>query len=90
MSSKPFALGVGAQIRKRYSQAQEFYRAALDPEERPWFVSDAATVYDIYVGDEAELIEKCEQHYGVEINRSLFQVPLWQLLDYLDQNRTKT
>jgi hypothetical protein len=71
------------QISRRHDQAMEFYRVALDADELPYFVSDEATLYDLYAGDENELIDKCQHHYGVELRREHFLLPVWELLDYL-------
>jgi hypothetical protein len=89
MGSKQFELGPNREMDQRRAQAAEFYEAALDPEEQPFFVSDEATPYDIYAGDERKLIERCKQHYGIELRREHFSLPIWQLLDHLARNRTE-
>ncbi len=74
---------------QRRDQAAEFYQAALDPEERPWFVSDQASLNDIYLGAEDLLAHRCKQHYGAELRPDQFALPLRRLLDYLAENRTR-
>jgi hypothetical protein len=59
----------------------------LEADERPYFVSDEATLYDIFVGDEEELNDRCEAHYGVRLQASDFTIPLWRLLDELEARR---
>jgi hypothetical protein len=77
-----------SEISKRRNLAVEFFKVALDPEEHPWFISDEASIYDIYAGDENDLVAKCKSYYGVDI-RDQLGVPLWKLLDYLTAYRSK-
>ncbi len=76
------------EMNKRIKEAQEFY-TLLDEFEQPYIVTDKACLYDIYLGDETELIIKIFGKYGLIIKQSDFKLPLWQLLDFLKLNRTK-
>ena len=75
------------EIDKRADLAQEFYDAVFNADEHPYFVSDRASLYDIFAGDETELVERCRQKYGVRLQEEHFRIPLWRLLDYLEENR---
>ncbi|HEV8574918.1 MAG TPA: hypothetical protein VGR43_09445 [Dehalococcoidia bacterium] len=84
---RPVELDADEQMRQRSAQFREFCEAVLDLEERPWFVSDAATVYDIYAGDIDELRRRCGRHCGVWLELAWLEQPIWQLLDHLHGNR---
>jgi hypothetical protein len=84
---KEYKLSGSEEMGRREGKAEEFFRALLEAEERPYFVSDEATLYDIFVGDEAELNDRCEAHYGVRLKESDFKIPLWRLLDELEARR---
>lgn len=73
----------------RAALAQEFYSVAFSPEERPIFVSDRASIYDISPGDEAEIVSRCESYYGVTITENHLRMPLWEVLDFLSRNRSQ-
>ncbi len=61
--------------------ADAFYVAAFDAEDRPFFVSDAATLYELWAGDESELIERCQDTLGFTLEERHFRLPVWRLLD---------
>ena len=75
---------------KRAEVAREFYETAFDVNEQPYFVSDGATLYDIFAGDEADLIQRCLERYGVRLGEQHFRLPVWRLLDHLAENRSRT
>ena len=68
-------------------QAKEFFQALLEAEEQPYFVSDEATLYDIFAGDKTQLIDRCKSHYGATLENSNFTIPLWHLLDEIEARR---
>lgn len=82
-----YYFGSTAEMDKRKLKAEKFYYAVLDPEEIPYLVTDEATLYAIYYGDEAELIKKIKEIYKVDIQLKHFKTPFWQLLDLLDNDR---
>jgi len=87
-STVGFMFASGDQMQKREALAREFYSVILDPDEEPWFVSDDASLFDIWAGcDEAEVIAPCHEHYGVRLSRKQFRCPFWRLLDYLQEKR---
>lgn len=71
----------------RRALASEFYRIVLDEDESPIYVSDEATLDDIFAGDEQDLIARCAAHYGIALSREDFQMPFWHLLDRLHAAR---
>lgn len=72
---------------RRREKAEELYQVLLEADGQPYFVSDEATLYDIFVGDEEDLNDRCEAHYGVRLRKSDFKIPLWRLLDQLEARR---
>jgi hypothetical protein len=88
MDEREFELASGREISKRRKQLQEFLEVVLDPDERPSFVSDEATVYDIYAGDEEEILRRCREHYGAEM-RDVLPLPVWKFLDVLTSRRRR-
>lgn len=80
-----YYLADSTQMDKRKSKAEEFYYAILDPEEIPYIVTDEATLYDIFAGNEYDLIQKVKKKYEVNISIKHFKLPFWQLLDFLEK-----
>jgi hypothetical protein len=58
------------------------------PDEEPAFVSDEATVWDISLSSEDELISRCFSHYGVQLRAEDLKLPLSRLLPVLKRRRT--
>lgn len=85
---KRWNLSGSPEISRRMEKAEEFCRALLESDEQPYFVSDEATLYDIFVGDEVELNDRCEAHYGVRLHASDFSIPVWRLIDELEDRRS--
>lgn len=78
-----------SEMEKRQKQAQEFYNSILDPYEHPWLVTDEASLYDITLDMEEDLIQRIYNYYGVIIDEKFIGQPFWKLLDYLNENRNK-
>jgi hypothetical protein len=71
------------EILKRKKAMDHFVGTFFEPELRPIFVSDEATIFDV-TGDPAdEIIEKIDKHYGVHLTVDQLRMPLWKLLDFL-------
>ena len=87
--SVKYYLADAKEIDKRQLLAKEFYENILDPHEIPYMVTDDASLYDIFVGDEQELIKKIKENYGVKIDITFFKISFWKLLDYLEANKDK-
>lgn len=88
MSDKYF-LADSIQMGKREALAIEFYNSVLDADEIPFIVTDEASLYDIYIGDEQEIIQKIKEKYGITIDVKYLRISFWKLLDYIEKNRTK-
>jgi len=85
---KAFEFAPATRMVERDELAREFYSVVLDADEQPLFVADEATVYGVWFGeDEAELLARCYQHYGVMLKREQLHWRLWQVLDYLQEHR---
>lgn len=67
---------------RRRDAATEFYQAVLDSDERPFVVTDEATVFDISGLDERELRRRITSVYYVSATVDL-HMPFWRLLDEL-------
>jgi len=57
-------------------------------DERPVFVSDEATIFDVSTSPIEELSERCAKHYGRVLSPESLKQPLWKLLRQLNQDRT--
>ena len=73
-------------IRQIAALVEELFRHVTYDQET-FFVSDEATIWDVSMAAEDELLERCRGHYGVMISREELNLPLWQLLPLLDQRR---
>jgi hypothetical protein len=89
--SREFSFGGAKQIEERREEAEFFIKAIIDPDEYPYFVSDAASVYDISSLSGEELRLRVERAYGIRITEEDLAIPVWQLLDRLrgDRNQVK-
>lgn len=59
------------------------------PDEEPAFVSDEATVWDISLSTQEEIVGRCLHHYGVELRPQDLKMSLSQLLPELQRRRTR-
>jgi hypothetical protein len=87
--SREFSFGGAAQIEERREEAEFFIKAVIDPDEYPYFVSDAASIYDISSLSSEELRLRVERAYGVRITEKDLAIPVWQLLDHLRREGNK-
>lgn len=71
------------EMEKRQKIAKDFYDRVLDLDEHPLIVTDEASFYDIYMGDDPEAIDIIYKEYGVTLSRENFQMPFWKMLDLL-------
>ncbi len=58
--------------------AEEFYSNVLYDEE-PLFVSDEATVWDMWSGDVDEILSRCSSFYGVPVSKEETHQPFGSL-----------
>jgi hypothetical protein len=82
-----YELAPSTQMDARADIAREFFSAVLDDDEHPYFVSDQATLYDIFSGDERDLCRRCLLRLGFELREAHFRMPLWELLDLIACSR---
>jgi hypothetical protein len=68
--------------------AEEFYESILRPDEELGFVSDEASLLDISLAPEEQLIEKIKAHYGKTITKFDLRRSFWSLLTDLNTNRS--
>jgi hypothetical protein len=66
--------------------AEDFYKRILFDEE-PLFVSDEATLFDVWSGDMEEILKRCSAHYRTSVTLEHAKLPLWKLLPLLDDRR---
>jgi len=78
---KRYEMSDSVEMERRTAAAKRFFGAVMDSEEQPYFVSDEACLYDVYAGDDAELIERCHASFGYRLNGDDFRKPVWRLLD---------
>ena len=81
--SQEYVLGDSDRMKEREREFAQFIDRMFDEEDRPYFISDEACLYDIYAGDEVELSHRCEKWYGKKLTQSDLQSPVWKLLDAL-------
>jgi hypothetical protein len=67
--------------------AEEFYLSVLRDDEKPLFVSDEATLFDVWSGDMNEVLNRCSQFYGVPVSLEDARQPFWKLLLMLNSRR---
>jgi hypothetical protein len=84
---KPLEFSGSEEMEQRRSLALEFYEAILAPDEEPGFVSDEATLRDVSLAPDADLVRKVEDHYGHKMSMWDFQRSFWSLLDDLQRSR---
>ena len=53
-----------------------------EPRYRPWFISDRASLLDIFGDSQQEIKDKLEAYFGNKLEISLDQ-PIWKLVDEL-------
>lgn len=84
---KEFELAQSVEMERRSDFARTFFEAVMDPEDRPYFVSDEATLWAVVAGNEEDVIRRCEAHFGVKLSKSDFDIPIWRLLDAIKSRR---
>jgi hypothetical protein len=74
---------------ERSRLAQELYTVLLGNPDfmPPFWVSDEETAIGIWFGEPEALVELCHRHYGIRLSENDLHLPLWQVLDLLDQAR---
>lgn len=75
-----------SEIMKRKAAFDRFVDKLFEPELRPWFVSDEATIFEISGDTVEEIISKIKSTYGIELTHEQLRTPLWRLLDLLESD----
>lgn len=75
-----------AKVRAIHDQVDELFRHVL-PDEPTLFVSDEATILDVWSGPVDELLDRIVRHYGVAVERPELNLPLWRMLPLLHERR---
>jgi hypothetical protein len=63
------------EMQKLQQLADDFYRKILFDEE-PLFVSDEATLFDVWMGDIDEVLQRISNSYGVRVAIENARLPL--------------
>lgn len=84
---RPLNLAPDEDMQTLVPELAEFVQYVI-PDEEPTFVSDEATVWDISLSTEDELISRCSSHYGVQLRAEDLKLPLSRLLSELKRRRT--
>jgi hypothetical protein len=61
-------------------QIDEFLAGIVPSDERPFLVTDQATVFDVTTLDADEIAERCLRKYGFRPSPADLGLPLWQLV----------
>ena len=81
--TKSITYFASTKVDKRKNNLKDFLNAIIDPEEQPVFVSNEASVYDITLEGESEILDKIRNKYKISITPEGLSQPLWKLIDYL-------
>jgi hypothetical protein len=73
------------EVRARVARVEKLLRIVCGDEEFPYFVSDAATIYDVCSLLEDEIMAKLTHAYHVALDPADLRQPVWKLVDRIDQ-----
>jgi hypothetical protein len=71
------------EMKKIAALAEEFYAKVLD--DRPFFVSDNASIWDVSGADADELLARISEHYSRTLSEDDLKQPLWKLIRQLNE-----
>ncbi len=74
------------EMKKIAGLAQEFYENILD--DKPFFVSDEASILDVSGAEPEELLARISKYYGKTVSITDLQQPLWKLILQLNEGRS--
>ena len=74
---KSLPLASDTRMQERDSQVNTFYSQILLPDEEPGFVSDEATLRDVSLAPDGELIQRVQERYGRALSEGDFKKPFW-------------
>jgi hypothetical protein len=72
------------EVRARASRVKRLLRIVCGKDEFPYFVSDAATVYDVCSLLDSEIVARLVGSYGITLEPADLRLPIWQLVDRLE------
>jgi hypothetical protein len=67
------------EMQKISNLAQDFFKHVLH-DEKPLFVSDEATIWDVSTSAPADLLSRLSQQYQKQVSMDDLKQPLWKLL----------
>ncbi|RME52954.1 MAG: hypothetical protein D6790_18205 [Caldilineae bacterium] len=73
-----------AEVQARVKRVEKMLRHVCDEDEFPYFVSDAATLFDVCTLTPEEIAERLARHYSRKIGLTELRLPIWRLVDLLD------
>jgi len=74
-----------AEMKKIAGLALQFYENILD--DKPFFVSDEATVWDVSGAEPSELLARISEYYGKTVSMADLYQPLWRVIRQLKAER---
>jgi len=83
MGNKGTTLSDFLEISKRADLLEKFVNSVFDKENRPYFISDETSLYDITLGYEKKIISRIYKIYGVSIIEEYFHWTVWELLEFI-------
>jgi len=83
MATKVLTLADSLELSKQSDLLERFLNSIFDQRDRPYFVPDGASLYDITCGDKNKIISKINVIYGVSIIEESFHWPIRELLDFI-------
>ena len=75
------------EMQKIRDLTQEFFQHVLY-DEKPLFVGDEATIWDVSMSSPTDLLTRCSQYYGKPVSMADLEQPLWRLLRQLNEGRS--
>lgn len=69
------------EVRARLARTERLLRTVCGDEEFPYFVSDAATIFDVCSLPEGEILAKLTHAYQVALDPADLREPIWKLVD---------
>jgi len=83
MTAKILTLAESLEESKQNDVLERFLNSVFDEGERPYFVPDKASLYDIILGDKKKVIHRIKIIYGVSIVEECFHWPICKLLEFI-------
>ena len=80
-----FRFADSSEIGKRKDAFERLVICVFEPDLRPLFVSDEATIFDISGDSTQEILERIRIAYGIVLTHEQLRQPMWMLLDLLER-----